>query len=403
MNISVPDMGESVVNVLVARWLKQEGEPVSAGEAVVELETDKANMEVSAEHSGVLTHITHREGEEVHIGDVLGVIEDTAAVPQTIAAPQAALQTVAAAPPIDQPAKKTDREGGKASPIARRLADEQGIELTHVSGTGPRGRVVKQDVQRFIEQQTSAAIPRAVPASAASVIERREERVRLSLRRRTIARRLVEAQHTAAMLSTFNEIDMSAVMEVRQRRRDTFKQQYGVSLGITSFFVKAVIGALKEFPRLNAELQGDDLIVKHYYDIGVAVGASEGLVVPVLREADRLSFPAIERAIKDFASKAEVNTLTLEDLRGGTFSVTNGGVFGSLLSTPILNPPQVGILGLHKIEERPVARNAEIVIRPMMYVALTYDHRVVDGREAVQFLVRIKELIEDPERLWLEG
>jgi 2-oxoglutarate dehydrogenase E2 component (dihydrolipoamide succinyltransferase) len=402
MNINVPDMGESVVNVLVARWLKQEGDPVKAGEAIVELETDKANLEVSAERSGVLTHITYHEGDEVHVGDALGVIEETA-TPQTIAAPSAVLPTAASALPIDQPAKKTDRDEEKASPIARRLADEQGVELTHVPGTGPRGRVVKRDVQRFIEQQTPAAPPTAVPASAASVIERREERVRLSLRRRTIARRLVEAQHTAAMLSTFNEIDMSAVMEVRQRRRDTFKQQYGVGLGITSFFVKAVIGALKEFPRLNAELQGDDLIVKHYYDIGVAVGASEGLVVPVLREADRLSFPAIERAIKDFASKAEANTLTLEDLHGGTFSITNGGVFGSLLSTPILNPPQVGILGLHKIEERPVVRNGEIVIRPMMYVALTYDHRVVDGREAVQFLVRAKELIEDPERLLLEG
>ncbi len=403
MNINVPDMGESVVNVRVARWLKQEGEPVTAGEAVVELETDKANMEISADHTGVLTHITHHEGDEVHIGDVLGVIEETADKPQIIATPPAALQTEAPAPPIDQPAKKTDRDGEKASPVARRLAEERGIELTHVSGTGPRGRVVKQDVQRFIEQQTPAAISQPVPASAASVLERREEHVPLSLRRRTIARRLVEAQHTAALLSTFNEIDMRAVVDVRQRRRDTFKQQYGVSLGITSFFVKGVIGALKEFPRLNAELQGDDLIVKHYYDIGVAVGASEGLVVPVLREADRLSFPAIERAIKDFASKAEANTLTLEDLRGGTFTITNGGVFGSLLSTPILNPPQVGILGLHKIEERPVVRNGEIVIRPMMYVALSYDHRIVDGREAVQFLVRVKELMEDPERLLLEG
>ncbi len=393
MNISVPDMGESVVNVLVARWLKQEGDPVAAGEAVVELETDKANMEVSAEHSGVLTHIAHHDGDEVHIGDVLGVIEDTAAVPRPIAA--AAL--------IDQPAKRIDRDGEKASPVARRLADEQGIELAHVSGTGPRGRVIKQDVQRLIEQQTPATPPQPVPTSAASVIERREERVRLSLRRRTIARRLVEAQQTTAMLSTFNEIDMGLVMEIRQRHRETFKQKYGVSLGITSFFVKAVIGVLKEFPRLNAELQGDDLIIKHYYDIGVAVGATEGLVVPVLREADRLSFPAIERVIKDFAARAEANTLTLEDLRGGTFSITNGGVFGSLLSTPILNPPQVGILGLHKIEERPVVRNGEIVIRPMMYVVLTYDHRVVDGREAVQFLVYVKELIEDPERLWLEG
>lgn len=395
MNISVPDMGESVVNVLVARWLKQEGDPVTAGEAIVELETDKANLEVSAEHSGVLTHIAHRDGDEVHVGDVLGVIEGAAAESQPIAAASTA--------PIDQPAKRIDRDGEKASPVAKRLAEEQGIELAHLSGTGPRGRVVKQDVQRLIAQQAPATISPPVPTSAASVIERREDRVRMSLRRRTIARRLVEAQQTTATLSTFNEIDLGRVMEIRQRHRETFKQKYGVGLGITSFFVKAVVGALKDFPRLNAELQGDDLIIKHYYDIGVAVGAAEGLVVPVLREADRLSFPAIEQAIKNFASKAEANTLTLEDLRGGTFSITNGGVFGSLLSTPILNPPQAGILGLHQIEERPVARSGEIVIRPMMYAALSYDHRVVDGREAVQFLVRVKELIEDPERLWLEG
>ncbi len=225
----------------------------------------------------------------------------------------------------------------------------------------------------------------------------------MSRRRQTIARRLVEAQQTAAMLTTFNEIDMRAVMEIRKQRRETFKQRYGVSLGLMSFFVKAAIGALKAFPRLNAEIQGDEFVLKHYYDIGMAVGAEEGLVVPVLRDADRMSFAEIERAVKEFAQKAEAGTLSLDDLRGGTFTITNGGVFGSLLSTPILNPPQVGILGLHKIEERPIAHEGQVVIRPMMYVALSYDHRIVDGREAVQFLVRVKELIEDPTALLLEG
>jgi 2-oxoglutarate dehydrogenase E2 component (dihydrolipoamide succinyltransferase) len=297
---------------------------------------------------------------------------------------------------------ETPKEAEKrATPVAKRLAQEQGVDLAQVPGRGPAGRVTKQDVQSYlVERKPEQELPPALPALAAG---RQEERVRMSRRRRTIARRMVEAQQIAAMLTTFNETEMSAVMELRRRRKESFQERHGVSLGIVSFFVKASIGALKDFPRLNAEIQGDDIVLKHYYDIGVAIGAPEGLVVPVLRDADRMSFAEIEQAIKTFVQKAEDNTLSLEDLRGGTFTITNGGVFGSLLSTPILNPPQVGILGLHKIEERPIVFNGEVVIRPMMYVALSYDHRIVDGREAVQFLVRVKELIEDPETLLLEG
>jgi 2-oxoglutarate dehydrogenase E2 component (dihydrolipoamide succinyltransferase) len=281
------------------------------------------------------------------------------------------------------------------------MAESAGVSVTEIAPTGQSGKVTKTDVQRYLETRTAPAAPASSRPSDTS--GRREERVKMSRRRRTIAARLVEAQHTAAMLTTFNEIDMSRVIEIRERRRESFKQKHGVGLGFSSFFVKASIGALKMFPQLNAEIQGDDMVLKYYYDIGVAIGAEEGLVVPVLRDADRMSFAAIEQAIKEFAQQAQDGTLSLDALRGGTFTITNGGVFGSLMSTPILNPPQVAILGLHKIEQRPIALNGEVVIRPMMYVALSYDHRIVDGREAVQFLVRIKELIEDPETLLIEG
>jgi len=315
------------------------------------------------------------------------------------------------------------------TPVARRLADEQGVDLSQVAATGPGGRVTKHDVETYLQQRpaqpsAAAASPPSTAVSAPQpatpitnyehlpptpvrglpiTADRREERVRMSRRRRTIARRLLEAQQTAAMLTTFNEIDMGAVMDIRKRRKEWFKEKHGVGLGFMSFFVKASIGALKAFPMVNAEIQEDEIVYKHYYDIGMAIGSEEGLVVPVLRDADRMSFAEIEKTIEAFVAKAQNGTLTLDDLRGGTFTITNGGVFGSLMSTPILNPPQVGILGLHKIEERPIARQGQVVIRPMMYVALTYDHRLVDGREAVQFLVRIKELIEDPETMLIEG
>jgi 2-oxoglutarate dehydrogenase E2 component (dihydrolipoamide succinyltransferase) len=306
----------------------------------------------------------------------------------------------AAAPPAGPPRVAAHE---KVTPVARRLAQQHEIDLHQVPSRSLGGRITRHDVEAYLKQQQTE--PEAVPSPPEPVSEPvpREERRRLSRRRRTIARRLVEAQHTAAMLTTYNEVDMSAVMALRARRKTAFQQRHGVTLGLVSFFVKAVIGALRDFPLLNAEIQGEEVVLKRYYDIGVAIGATQGLVVPVLRNAEQLSFAAIEQAIKTYAEKARNNTLSLEDLRGGTFTITNGGVFGSLLSTPILNPPQVGILGLHKIEERPVVRAGEIVIRAMMYVALSYDHRLVDGRESVQFLARVKALVEDPEALLLDG
>ncbi|HYO89808.1 MAG TPA: 2-oxoglutarate dehydrogenase complex dihydrolipoyllysine-residue succinyltransferase [Candidatus Limnocylindrales bacterium] len=405
MEIIVPNLGESVVEATVARWLKQEGDRVGVGEAVVVLETEKVDLEVGAERDGTLARIKRAAGEDVKIGDVLGVIEPSAAgaAPPAKPAPGAKL-----APAAAQEAPAT--EALAATPVARRMAEDAQVDLSAVAASG--GRVTKADVQRHLEGQQAAPVMDAPPATPAPPNApypapmpdiRGEERVKMSRRRRTIAARLVEAQHTAAMLTTFNEIDMSAVMRIREQRRDTFKERYGVGLGFSSFFVKASVGALKAFPRLNAEIQGDEMVLKRYYDIGVAIGAEEGLVVPVLRDADRMSFAQIERAIKRFAQQSGDGTLSLEALRGGTFTITNGGVFGSLLSTPILNPPQVAILGLHKIEPRPIALNNEVVIRPMMYVAMSYDHRIVDGREAVGFLVRVKELIEDPETLLIEG
>jgi 2-oxoglutarate dehydrogenase E2 component (dihydrolipoamide succinyltransferase) len=303
----------------------------------------------------------------------------------------------------------------RITPLAKRVAESNAVDLSQVTPSGPGGRVTRGDVERHLakgekrdgSRTTSTLAPVRATQTMAAVQpkpvrpERYEERVRMSRRRRTIAQRLVEAQHNAAMLTTFNEVDMSSVMDIRQRHKESFKEKNGIGLGIASFFVKATIGALKDFPRLNAEIDGDDMIIKHYYDIGMAVGAEEGLVVPVLRDAGTLSFAEIERKIKEFAQQAREGTLALEDLRGGTFTITNGGVYGSLMSTPILNPPQVGILGLHTIKERPVIVNGAIVARPMMYIALSYDHRIVDGQEAVQFLVRVKELIEDPSNMLL--
>ncbi len=360
VNIVVPEMGESVVDARVGRWLKHAGDTVVVGEPLVELETDKVDLEVSASKSGVLATIAHADGADVKIGDVLGTIDEV-------------------------------QESVPATPSARREARERDVPLAAVQADGPR--VTRDDVRK------SAATPR--PRAVAGA--RNSERIRMSKRRATIAKRLVEVQATAAMLTTFNEVDMSAVMALRERQKEGFKAKHGVALGYSSFFVKATIAALHEFPRLNAEIQGDEMVLKHYYDIGIAVGAAEGLVVPVLRDADGMSFPGIELAVREFATKAKDNTLALDDLRGGTFTITNGGVFGSLMSTPILNPPQVGILGLHAIKERPVGVNGQVVLRPMMYTALTYDHRIVDGAEAVRFLVRVKELIEDPSVLLIES
>jgi 2-oxoglutarate dehydrogenase E2 component (dihydrolipoamide succinyltransferase) len=414
-DITVPDLGESVVEATVARWLKNPGDAVRVGEAILVLETEKVDLEVGAEKAGVLARIDHPAGDDVKIGEVLGAIDDSAEVAAAAPAPQAESQPpnngrseTQHAKATPAPASTAAASSASATPVAQRMASAQGVDIASVP-PGSGGKVTKTDVQRYLE---SRAMPPAATAPAAAsagrfpvgdAFGRREERVKMSRRRRTIAARLVEAQQTAAMLTTFNEIDMSAVMAIREKRKATYKEKYGVSLGFSSFFVKAVIGALKANPRLNAEIQGDEMVLKHYYDIGVAIGADEGLVVPVLRDADRMSFAQIEQAIKKYAAQAQNGTLALEDLLGGTFTITNGGVFGSLMSTPILNPPQVGILGLHKIEQRVVVVNGEMAIRPMMYVALSYDHRLVDGREAVTFLVRVKELIEDPETLLVEG
>lgn len=404
INIVVPELSESVIEATVSDWLKQEGDAVEAGETVVVLETDKVSVEVVASQSGTLASIKHPVGADVKAGEILGIIHEASIAIATPPAEKSA--PVPAATPAAAPVQETP--GVAATPVAKRVAESHGVDLAQVSpSTG--SKITKGDVQTYInDHQKPAAAPASKAASNGEPViiigdNRREERVRMSRRRLTIARRLVEAQQTAAMLTTFNEIDMKAVMDVRKRRKDSFKEKYGINLGFSSFFVKASIGALKAFPRLNAEIQDNEIVVKHYYDIGMAIGAEEGLVVPVLRDADKMSFAQVEHAIRDYAQQVQNGTLSIESLMGGTFTITNGGVFGSMMSTPILNPPQVGILGLHAIKDRPVVVNGEIVIRPMMYVALTYDHRIVDGREAVQFLVKVKDLIEDPETLLLEG
>ena len=431
--IHVPELGESVADATVGRWLKQEGETVSAGDALVELETDKINFEVEAEHDGVLESIAKAEGDTVTVGEVIGTLgegngsapqqEETEAPEEETSSEEAAEeQPEAESEPEAQPsAEETNghREdgGGRASPSVRKLAEEYEIQLAEVEGSGSGGRITREDVERLIRQQGTTSAPEKPaepeqdgkaqqPAPQPAAQNGRadlEERVRVSRRRQTIAQRLVESQQTAAMLTTFNEVDMSAVMALRKRRKESFQERTGARLGFMSFFAKAAIGALKANPKVNAELQGNELVLKHYYDLGVAVSTDEGLVVPVVRDADRKSFAEIEGGIADLAVKAREGKLKLEDLTGGTFTITNGGIFGSLLSTPILTMPQVAILGMHKIQERPMVVDGEVQVRPMMYLALSYDHRVIDGAEAVGFLVRIKELIEDPESLLLEG
>jgi 2-oxoglutarate dehydrogenase E2 component (dihydrolipoamide succinyltransferase) len=426
MEILVPELGESIVEATIAHWLKNEGDTVSFGEPLVQLETDKVDLEVGAKGDGVLVKINHLEGEDVQVGEVLGVIDPQAqpgAQPKPSNDNQPGGHKQASPTPEEEKAG-TEKEktgssaapaktlAGRVTPVARKMAEASGINLAALEKEEIGERITKRDVERFLamsEEQDKkiAPSPKESPALAppppVQGEDRRVEHVRLSRRRRTIAERLLAAQQTAAILTTFNDVDMSAVIDIRQRRKEQFVERYGVKLGFMSFFVKASIGALKQYPWLNAEIQGDEVLVKHYYDIGIAVGAEEGLVVPVLRDADRMSFAEIEKRIGELSGKVRNGTLSLDELRGGTFSITNGGVFGSLLSTPILNPPQVGILGLHRIEDRPVAENGQVVIRPMMYLALSYDHRIVDGREAVQFLVRVKELIQDPETLLLEG
>jgi len=439
IEITVPELGESVLEATVSRWLKQEGDFVNVGDVLVELETDKVNLEVGAKGTGILQKIEAPEGEDVKVGDILGRIDEKAdeqnAGRQKADEPQAevqkaekpkaeqqkpepvAVEAKQAEPQSEKEAAPAPRKDGQqmerqatpqVSPVAARLASDKNVDISKIAGTGTEGRVTKADVEMYLQRQEGAQgsekqVPaekerelQPKPSAGAAPSDRQEERTRMSRRRRTIAQRLLEASQTTAMLTTFNEIDMSAIMDIRKRHNEEFQKRYGVKLGFMSFFVKASISALRAFPQVNAQIDGEEIVFKHYYDIGMAVGSSEGLVVPVVRDADRLSFAEIEQRIKDLVAKTEQGKLSVEDLRGGTFTITNGGVFGSLLSTPILNPPQVGILGLHKIEERPIALNGQVVIRPMMYVALSYDHRIVDGREAVQFLVHIKQVLEDP-------
>ena len=398
MDIKVPELGESITEATVASWLKKEGDSVEADEPVVELETDKITMEVGAPAAGVIGSIKVKEGDTVGVSEVLGSIDENGA---------ASTQSSKEEEKEDEPEKKEEEpEEEKSeskpsdddkvlSPAARKIAEEKNIDTSKVKGTGKDGRITKEDVSGQSESKSE-------PSKKSSSSQGQEERVRMTRLRQRIAERLKESQQTAALLTTFNEIDMTNVMALRSQHKETFLKRHGTKLGFMSFFTKAAVAALKEIPAVNAEIDGNEVIYKNYYNIGMAVGTEQGLVVPVVKNADDLSFAGIEKAIIEFADKARSGKLSMDDLSGGTFTITNGGVYGSLMSTPIVNPPQSGILGLHKIEKRPVAIDDQVVIRPMMYVALTYDHRLIDGKEAVTFLVRVKEFIENPERLLLE-
>jgi len=448
IEIRVPNLGESIVEATVGQWFKQAGDAVSAAEPLVELETDKVTVEVPAPSSGVLSEVAAKSGETVAIGALLGAISegdgkakpatakpatsDLAKAEATAIVEEPALRTAKAAP---AEAKKLEREpvpreevsGDEMppSPSARKLLAESGLELGEVKGSGRRGQVLKQDVLKHdvvagghapstgageVEHAAKALLARerkvkAPPAPRAPLAPddaAREERVRMTRLRLTIAKRLKEAQDTAAMLTTFNDVDMSGVMQLRADYREAFEKKHGVKLGLMGFFVKAAVQALKDIPAVNAEIDGEDIVYKNYYHVGVAVGTERGLVVPVLRDADRMSLAEIESAIADFGTRARSGKLGLDEMQGGTFTISNGGIYGSLLSTPILNAPQSGILGMHRTEQRAVVRDGQIVARPMMYLALSYDHRLVDGKDAVTFLVHIKESIEDPKRLVLD-
>lgn len=410
--IKVPELAESISEGTVSKWLKNVGQFIEKGDDLVELETDKVNVEIISDYSGILTELKFSEGDTVKVGETIAIVEEKGERNENPAVPRIDSED----PIINSTTLVTQKDQSTvsqsrtiASPAARKLAREKGIELHDIPTKDPLGRVRRNDVSAFQPENRDwePSIPMSSQHQAAvNQLDNSKPiiRERMSRRRQTIANRLVEVQHTAAMLTTFNEIDMTAVMDVRKRRKDKFFEEHDVRLGFMSFFTKAVVAALKKFPLLNAEIQGDELLIKKFYDIGVAVAAEDGLVVPVVRDADRKSFAEIEQDIMQLAEKARTNKLALKDLQGGTFTITNGGVFGSLLSTPILNGPQVGILGMHKIQLRPVAIDKEkMENRPMMYIALSYDHRIVDGKEAVSFLAKIKTLLEDPENLLLEG
>ena len=409
VELVVPQLGESITEAVVGKWHKQVGEAVQVDEPIVVLETDKVTIDVAAPSAGSLTRIAFTEGSKVKIGDVLGSITEggaAAAPPEAKTAPK-----TAAANPVP-PVASADGRTPKVTPTAQNVAEANGIDAAQVKGSGVAGRVMKEDVLVIVEHGREPTpvppAPMVLKAPAPSIPSgprtnaAREERVRMTPLRRRVAERLLQAQNTAAMLTTFNEVDMGEVMALRKRYVEKFQTRHGVKLGFMSFFVRATLEALKAFPMVNAEIDGEEVIFKHYYDIGVAVSGTRGLVVPVVRDADTLSMAGLEKTIAELANKARTDKLTLADLSGGTFTLTNGGIFGSMMSTPILNPPQVAILGMHNIVDRAMVKDGQIVIRPMMYLAVTYDHRLIDGREAVQFLVRIKECIEDPERLLLE-
>jgi 2-oxoglutarate dehydrogenase E2 component (dihydrolipoamide succinyltransferase) len=391
-DIRVPTLGESVTEATIAKWFKQEGDSVRADEPLVELETDKVTVEVPAPASGKLEKINVVAGTTVTIGALLGSIAEGAAGAE---APKAAAPIAAAPAPV----KAVEIP---LSPAVRKAVVENILNPADISGTGKDGRITKGDVIATLEKPAAAPVAAPAPAPRPVAAAGTEERVKMSRLRQTIARRLKDAQNTAAMLTTFNEVDMTNVMAMRNQYKDVFEKKHGVKLGFMSFFVKACIQALKDVPAVNAEIDGEDMVYKNYYHVGVAVGTDKGLVVPVLRDADMLSFSGIEKTIAGYGKKARDGQLQIADMQGGTFTISNGGIYGSLMSTPILNAPQSGILGMHKIQERPIAMNGQVVIRPMMYLALSYDHRIVDGKEAVTFLVRVKETLEDPQRALLD-
>ncbi|WNG39831.1 2-oxoglutarate dehydrogenase complex dihydrolipoyllysine-residue succinyltransferase [Archangium violaceum] len=406
VELKVPPLGESITEAVVGKWNKKKGDAVSADEPLVVLETDKVTIDVPAPAAGAIATIAFNEGDKVRVGDVLGTIEAgagaTATAPQTPAPAPVAAAPVAAAPSTASSAAADVR----MTPTARKIVEENKLDVAQLKGSGTGGRITKEDALGQLNRPAEAPAQRApAPAPAPSGPRPRadrEERVKMTPLRRRVAERLVQAQSTAAILTTFNEVDMGAVMDLRKQHQEKFLARHGVKLGFMSFFIRAAVEALKAFPQVNAEIDGDDVVFKHYYDIGVAVSGSRGLVVPVVRDADTLSMAELEKKVGDYGTRARSDKLTLAELQGGTFTITNGGIFGSMLSTPIINPPQTGILGMHNIVERPVARNGQVVIRPIMYLALSYDHRLIDGREAVQFLVRVKDCIEDPTRLLLE-
>lgn len=435
IELIVPEAGESITEVQIGQWLKAEGESVGKDDPVVEIETDKVTLELPAPAAGTITKMIKKPGDSAKVGDIIGYLEEGApgsapAKPTSAsdtkqeAEPEPTSQTKAASKPAPSTSKGKDNGAEpRVVPAARRLIEKHSLSLANISATGPGGRILKSDVQQYLDQADSTPVesasagpetpkgqpakPQATPITrslgdTSGAGGREEELVPMTPMRRRIAERLVQAQQNAALLTTFNEIDMSAVMGLRAQYKESFEKRYNIKLGFMSFFVKAAVDALKQCPAINAEVRGTDILYKNYYDIGIAIGSGKGLVVPILRNAERMSFADVEQAIADYAVQARENKLKLEDLQGGTFTITNGGIYGSVMSTPIINPPQSGVLGMHAIQKRPVVVDDQVVVRPMMNVALSYDHRLVDGREAVTFLVRVKQAIEDPSRMLME-